>query len=81
MICYGLRTDFKLELFEGSKYLLGLADKIEEIKTICWCGNKATTNVRVNDSMIVDDGEQILIGGNDSYVVLCRKHFKEKNLG
>lgn len=80
VICYGLRTDFQMELFEGSKHLLGMADKIEEIRTVCWCGKKATINARVVDNKIITDGEQVSIGGNESYVTLCRKHFKEKKL-
>jgi len=81
VICYGLRTDFQLEAFLGSIYLLTFADEINEIKTVCHCGKKATTNCRVKNGVVVDKGEQISIGGNESYVPLCRKHFKEKNLG
>jgi thymidine kinase len=81
VICYGLRTDFQLNLFEGSKWLFALADTIEETKTICWCGKKATTNARFNEHGIVKTGEQIMLGGNDSYISLCRKHFCEGNLG
>jgi len=77
VICYGLRSDFKQEPFEGSKYLMTIADKIEELKTICFCGKKATVNARVVDNKIVYDGEQVKIGGNESYVSVCRKHFKE----
>ena len=77
MICYGLRTDFRGELFEGSLHLLALADNIEEIKTICHCGAKATMNMRVINGKAVYEGEQIIIGGNDSYIPVCRKHFKE----
>jgi thymidine kinase len=81
VICYGLRTDFKMNLFEGSKWLFATADTIEETKTICWCGKKATTNARYNEEGIVKDGAQIMLGGNDSYISLCRKHFMEGNLG
>ncbi|QZY56352.1 thymidine kinase [Crassaminicella profunda] len=77
VLCYGLKNDFKNELFEGSYWLLVHADKIEEIKTICWCGRKATTNARVVDGKIVKDGEQIQIGGNELYVPLCRKHYND----
>ena len=77
VICYGLRADFKQEPFEGSKYLMAIADKIEELKTICFCGEKATVNARVINNKIVYDGEQIQIGGNESYIPVCRKHFKE----
>ncbi|WP_129600948.1 thymidine kinase [Anaerophilus nitritogenes] len=77
VLCYGLKNDFKNELFEGSYWLLVHADKIEEIKTICWCGRKATTNARVRDGKIIKDGEQIQIGGNELYVSLCRKHYND----
>lgn len=76
VMCYGLKTDFLGKLFEGSEALLRLADNIEEIKTICWCGRKATQTARItSDYKIVRAGEQIAIGGNDMYVSLCRKHF------
>ena len=78
VICYGLRADFRGELFEGSKWLLTMADKIEEIKTICECGNKATYNMRVVNGKPTISGEQILIGGNESYISVCRKCYKEK---
>jgi thymidine kinase len=77
VMCYGLRADFRNELFEGSYWLLALADKIEEIKTICWCGKKALTNARIVDGKVVYTGEQIFIGGNESYIPLCRKHYKQ----
>ena len=77
VLCYGLKNDFKNELFEGSYWLLALADKIEEIKTVCWCGKKATTNARIVDGEITYTGEQVKIGGNESYVPLCRKHYKQ----
>ena len=79
VICYGLRTDFQGELFEGSHWLLALADEIRELKTICECGRKATMNLRIDESgKAVRDGESIEIGGNDRYVPLCRKHFLER---
>ena len=81
VICYGLRTDFRGELFEGSRELLCWADTIEEIKTICWCGRKATFNARIHNGKIVREGEQILLGGNSAYISLCRKHFHEGKLG
>ena len=81
VICYGLRTDFRGELFEGSRELLCWADTIEEIKTVCWCGRKATFNARVHDGKIVREGEQIMLGGNSSYISLCRKHWKSGELG
>jgi len=80
VIAYGLRNDFKLEPFEGSMYLLTIADSISEIKSVCHCGKKATTNARIINGKIVKIGEQIQIGGNESYVSLCRKHFKEGKL-
>ncbi len=81
VICYGLRTDFRTELFEGSMWLLAWADIIEEIRTICWCGKKATCNTRYSeDGHVIREGEQVFLGGNDSYVALCRKHYKEGKL-
>jgi thymidine kinase len=78
VLCYGLRTDFQGELFEGSRYLLALADELSEIKTICYCGKKATMVLRLNDKGdVVREGSQILIGGNDRYISVCRKHFTE----
>ena len=77
VLAYGLKNDFRNELFEGSYYMLIYADKIEEIKTICWCGRKATMVARVIDGRVVKQGEQVVIGGNDMYVSLCRKHYKD----
>ena len=77
-MCYGIRTDFQGNLFEGSSELLALADNLIELKTVCYCGRKAIMVVRLDESgKIVKDGDQIKIGGNDSYKVLCRKHFRE----
>jgi thymidine kinase len=81
VMVYGLKNDFKNELFEGSYYLLVYADKIEEIKTICWCGRKATMVARVAGGRFVKSGEQIVIGGHDMYVSLCRKHYNDGRLG
>ena len=81
VMAYGLKNDFRNQLFEGSYYMLIYADKIEEIKTICWCGRKATMVARVVDGKIVKQGEQIVIGGNDMYVSLCRKHYNDGRLG
>jgi thymidine kinase len=79
VLAYGLRTDFKGELFEGSQYLLAWADELIEIKTICHCGRKATNILRLNQyGAPVTQGEQIVIGGNELYVSTCRKHFKEQ---
>lgn len=76
VICYGLRTDFQGELFPGSAALLGIADKLVELKGVCHCGRKATMNLRVDESgKTVSAGEQTEIGGNERYVALCRKHF------
>lgn len=82
VICYGLRTDFRRELFPGSMWLLAWADVIEQIKTVCWCGNGANCNTRFTDSgEVIRDGDQVVLGGNDRYIALCRKHYKEGNLG
>lgn len=76
VMTFGLKNDFKNELFEGSKYLLIYADKIEEMKTICWfCPHKATMNLRIHDGKPVYEGEQVQIGGNESYYPVCRKHY------
>ena len=80
VICYGLRADFQGNLFEGSHWLLAWADTIEEIKTVCWCGRKATCNARVANGKVVKAGEQIVLGGNESYVALCRRHWKNGEL-
>ena len=81
VLAYGLKNDFKNELFEGSYYMLIYADKIEEIKTICWCGRKATMVARVIDGKFVKQGKQIVVGGDDMYVSLCRKHYNDGRLG
>lgn len=82
VICYGLRTDFRRELFPGSMWLLAWADVIEQIKTVCWCGNGANCNTRfTDDGQVIRDGDQVVLGGNDKYIALCRKHYKEGNLG
>jgi len=80
VICYGLRSDFRIEPFEGSTYLMAIADSIEELKTICWCGKKATVNARLINGKITTSGEQVQLGGNESYTSLCRKHFKERKV-
>ena len=77
VICYGLRSDFRLKFFEGSHPLMEIADKIEEIKTICECGAKATVNMRFVDGKAVTDGDQVFIGGNESYKAVCRKCYKK----
>lgn len=76
VMAFGLKNDFQNHLFEGSKYLLLLADKIEEVKTICWfCDKKAIMNLRVHEGQPVYDGEQIQVGGNEAYFPVCRKHY------
>ena len=80
VVCYGLRADFRNELFPGSERLLAIADVITELKTVCWCGRKATCNARYNENGIVREGKQVVLGANDNYVALCRKHFKEGKL-
>lgn len=76
VLCYGLRSDFRGEPFEGSQYLLLLAEKLVELKTICACGRKATMNLRIDaQGFPVRQGDQIEIGGNDRYVAMCRHHF------
>ena len=78
VLAYGLRTDFKGEPFEGSKYLLSWCDNLKEIKAICHCGTKATMVIRLDENgNAITAGTQVEIGGNDRYVSMCRKHFKE----
>lgn len=78
VMCYGLRCDFQNKFFEGSRRLMELADSIKEIKTVCWCGRKATCNMRINEfGQAVKEGEQIVLGANDQYISVCRKHYKE----
>ena len=82
VICYGLRADFSGRLFPGSQELLATADLIEEVKTICWCGKKATCNARFDkEGKVLREGEQVVLGANDQYIGLCRKHWREGNLG
>ena len=82
VLTYGIRTDFMGEVFEGSKFLMGWADEIKEIKTVCHCGKKATMNARVSkDGKMETAGEQIEIGGNERYISLCRNCFSESNTG
>jgi thymidine kinase len=82
VLAYGLRTDFQGEPFEGSKYLLAWSDNLKEIKAICHCGTKATMVIRLDgDGNAVTKGSQVEIGGNDRYISMCRKHFKEEFFG
>jgi len=77
VIAYGLRTDFQRNLFPGSLWLLAWADVIEEVKTVCWCGRAATCNARFGaDGAMITQGSQVVLGANDSYVSVCRKHHK-----
>ena len=82
VLTYGIRTDFMGEVFEGSKFLMGWADEIKEIKTVCHCGKKATMNARVSkDGKMETAVQQIEIGGNERYISLCRNCFYESNTG
>ncbi|MEM1101599.1 MAG: thymidine kinase [Pseudomonadota bacterium] len=78
IMCYGLRVDFRGELFPGSAALLAIADEMREVRTICHCGKKATMVVRLGpDGKALKDGPQVQVGGNETYVSLCRRHFRE----
>ena len=82
VMCYGLRADFKGDLFPGSEALLIMADKIEEVKTVCWCGKKATFNARFDENgKVLKEGKQVELGANDRYTSLCRKHWMAGDLG
>jgi thymidine kinase len=76
VMCFGLRTDFLTRLFPGSLRLMELADCIEEIKTMCDCGAKATVNARISDGYIVTEGAQVVLGGNDCYIAMCHRCYK-----
>ncbi len=79
VMCYGLRTDFRGELFEGSATLLAIADVIRELRTICWCGSKATMVLRLDEAgQPVLEGDQVEIGGNERYVSVCRRHWSAR---
>ncbi|MGL6259943.1 thymidine kinase [Vibrio sp. WXL210] len=78
VLCYGLRTDFMGELFEGSRHLLAWADKLIELKTVCHCGRKANMVIRMDEhGNPIKHGDQVAIGGNDRYVSVCRQHYKQ----
>ena len=78
VLCFGLRTDFRTKMFPGSRRLFELADSITEIKTICDCGAKATVNARISpDGRVITSGQQVIIGGNDSYIAMCHKCYKK----
>ena len=79
VLCFGLRTDFLTHLFPGSQRLLELADSLTEIKPVCACGRKATVNARIDETgRVVTQGDQVFLGGNDSYIAMCHKCWKEK---
>ncbi|MEJ8472660.1 thymidine kinase [Roseibium algae] len=81
VMCFGLRTDFQGKLFPGSAALLALADNLREIKTICWCGRKATMVARMDAAgNVVNEGAQVVIGGDETYVSLCRSHWSDRRL-
>jgi len=77
VICFGLKADFKNKLFQGSKRIIELADTITELKTMCHCGKKAICNMRINNGKAIKNGSQIQIGGNESYIAVCRKCWKD----
>lgn len=79
VLCFGLRTDFQTHFFPGARRLMELADSITEIKTVCSCGRKATVNARIDVSgRIITEGDQVFLGGNDSYIAMCHKCWKDK---
>lgn len=79
VLCFGLRTDFLTHFFPGAQRLMELADSITEIKTVCACGRKATVNARIDEAgHIITQGSQVFLGGNDSYIAMCHKCWKEK---
>ena len=78
VLCFGLRTDFLTHFFPGAQRLMELADSLTEIKTVCACGRKATVNARMAGGRVITQGEQLLLGGNDSYVAMCHKCWKQK---
>ena len=79
VLCFGLRTDFLTHFFPGAQRLMELADSLTEIKTVCACGRKATVNARIDgEGRIVTEGSQVLLGGNDSYIAMCHKCWKDK---
>ena len=79
VMCYGLRVDFQVKLFPGSAALLAIADEMREIRTICYCGKKATMVIRQDENgNVIKDGAQIQIGGNEAYISLCRRHWREE---
>lgn len=75
VVCYGLRADFQGKPFPASAQLMAIANKVEEIRTICWCGRKAIMNARIINGTVVREGEQVMVGGNESYKALCATHW------
>ena len=79
VLCFGLRTDFQTHMFPGSQRLMELSDSLTEIKTVCACGRKATVNARLDgQGRVVTEGSQVLLGGNDSYIAMCHKCWKQR---
>ena len=79
VMCFGLRTDFQTHMFPGSQRLMELSDSLTEIKTVCACGRKATVNARLDgQGRVVTTGDQVLLGGNDSYIAMCHKCWKQR---
>jgi len=79
VLCFGLRTDFLTHFFPGARRLMELADSLTEIKTVCACGRKATVNARIDENgHVITEGDQVFLGGNDSYIAMCHKCWKEK---
>lgn len=81
VLTYGLKNNFKGELFEPIKTLLAYCDEVRSVIGLCWCGKRANHNARVINGVVIKDGEEIQVGGNESYIALCNKHFKDGNLG
>lgn len=82
VLCYGLKTDFQLNYFPASETLLKLADITEKLRTVCWCGEGAECNARIDEKgNVVRSGNQIMLGGNESYISLCQKHYFSNNIG
>ena len=81
VVCYGLRTDFQSKMFEGSRRLFEIADTIDEIKSTCSCGRKTIINARIDaDGSVITDGNQVMIGGDDKYIAMCRRCWRNKRL-
>jgi len=81
VLCFGLKTDFQTHLFEGSRRLFEIADSLTEIKSVCICGRKAEVNARIHNGQITREGEQVVLGGNESYIGLCYKCWKKGEIG